>query len=467
MRILRAKENKILQVRVTALPNSGWTQKLVPTREPLRGAFFWLSAFYLVYCARQEDWIPGLSHIPLAKGTSLFALLGLMMSVGKTKRRFRDLPFEARVLIALVCLLISASLFSPVWKGGALFNSLDFAKVAVAWVLTFLVVTNLQRLRRIIFIQTASVAVVAIVSIAKDHNAPRLEGVLGGIYTNSNDLAFAIVLSLPFTLMFLLQARGLLRKMAWTFSLLMMAAALFLTGSRGGFIQLILAGSVCLWHFGVRGRRPQLVVATLLVGALLLVSAGGRIKSRFFAISGNINSGMDQAAYGSYEERQALQVKSLEGMLRYPILGIGVNNFMKYSGRWKEVHNSYLQIGVEGGVFALILYLLFFWRGFANLRRLRKQCDLDPETVLLVEALQSSLVGFAVGAMFAPEAYQFFPYFMVAQTSVLLFIVMERESDPAVAQVNSGLARLQNSRDARGEALRAMRFGRPQTSVGR
>ena len=131
------------------------------------------------------------------------------------------------------------------------------------------------------------------------------------------------------------------------------------------------------------------------------------------------------------------------------------------------MRDSYLQIGVEGGVFALILYLLFFWRGFANLRRLRKQCDLDPETVLLVEALQSSLVGFAVGAMFAPEAYQFFPYFMVAQTSVLLFIVMERESDPAVAQVNSGLARLQNSRDARGEALRAMRFGRPQTSVGR
>src|SRR5262249_58909223 len=103
-----------------------------------------------------------------------------------------------------------------------------------------------------IFIQSISVVVVASVSIAKGHSAPRLEGVLGGIYSNPNDLAFAIVLSLPFVLMFLLQARGLLRKLAWTFALLAAAVALFLTGSRAGFIELILAGSVCLWHFGVK-----------------------------------------------------------------------------------------------------------------------------------------------------------------------------------------------------------------------
>jgi len=34
----------------------------LPKKEGLSGAFFWLSAFYFVYCARPEDWIPGL-HI--------------------------------------------------------------------------------------------------------------------------------------------------------------------------------------------------------------------------------------------------------------------------------------------------------------------------------------------------------------------------------------------------------------------
>jgi O-antigen ligase len=209
--------------------------------------------------------------------------------------------------------------------------------------------------------------------------------------------------------------------------MVVMAGALFLTASRGGFIEFVVAGSVCLWHFGVRGKRPQLIAACFLIGMVFLVGAGGKLKERFAAISGDINTSLDQSAYGSYEERQALIMTSLKGMLHYPILGIGVHNFTTYSGRWKEVHNSYLQIGVEGGIPALVLYLLFFWSGFSNLRRLRKKRDLDPQIMLFVGALHSSLVGFTVGALFSPEAYQFFPYFAVAHTSVILAIVVERE----------------------------------------
>src|ERR1700694_3120940 len=374
----------------------------LPKKKGLSGAFFWLSAFYSVYVALPEDWIPGLAYIPLAKFTGVFTLVALLMSAGRTKRRFRDLPREGRYLLALVGLLIPSALLSPVWKGGALIHALDFSKVAVAWVLTFLLVTNFEKLRRIIFIQAASVAIIAVVSVAKGHNAPRLQGVLGGIYANPNDLAFAIVLSLPFCLAFLLQARSLPRKLIWFFSMVVMAGAFFLNRSRGGFIEFVIAGSVCLWHFGVRGRRPQLIAACFLIGMVFLVGAGGKLKGRFAAISGDINSSLDQSAYGSYEERQALIMTSLKGMMRYPVLGIGVHNFTTYSGRWKEVHNSYLQIGVEGGIPALILYLMFFWSGFSNLRRLRKIRDLGPQVTLFVGALHSSLVGFMVGGLFSP-----------------------------------------------------------------
>jgi O-antigen ligase len=119
-------------------------------------------------------------------------------------------------------------------------------------------------------------------------------------------------------------------------------------------------------------------------------------------------------------------------MVHYPILGIGVNNFTNYSGRWKEVHNSYLQIGAEGGIFALALYLAFFWCGFRSLKRLRKRRDLEPREVLLVGALHSSLIGFVVGALFAPEAYQFFPYFAIAYVSTLTQIVGERTHEAGV-----------------------------------
>ncbi len=400
-------------------------RKITPVIDATKGAFFWLSAFFFVYCARPGDWIPGMKYIPLAKITAILAMWGLFSSLGRTKRTFQDLPKEGKYLLAMIGLLYVSGFLSPIWKGGAVSHTIDISKVFVAWALTFLLITTFDRLRRIIFIQAASVVAICVISIAKGHDQPRLEGVLGGIYSNPNDLAFAIVLSLPFALAFFVTAKSKFVKAIWLFGMLWMMAALFLTASRAGFIDLVLCGGVTLWHFGIRGRRFYLIVATGFLGVLMMATAGGKLYDRFAALSGD--SSTDQSAYGSYEDRKYLMLRALDGIEHYPILGVGVNNFVTYSGIWHEVHMTYLQICVEGGIPALILYLMFFGRGFKNLHILLKTKNLDPDIVLFVGALHSSLIGFIVGALFAPEAYQFFPYFAVAFTSTLLQTVRERE----------------------------------------
>jgi O-antigen ligase len=125
-----------------------------------------------------------------------------------------------------------------------------------------------------------------------------------------------------------------------------------------------------------------------------------------------------------------LMRRAVEGIEHYPIFGLGNNNFMTYSLNWHEVHMTYLQIAVEGGIPCMVLYLMFFGCGFKNLKIMRKAKNLDEHTVLFVGALHSSLIGFVVGACFAPEAYQFFPYFAVAFTSTLLQTLKERELEP-------------------------------------
>ena len=40
------------------------------------------------------------------------------------------------------------------------------------------------------------------------------------------------------------------------------------------------------------------------------------------------------------------------------------------------------------------------------------------------------MIGFAVGALFAPEAYQFFPYFAVAYTSALVATLAQQKTSP-------------------------------------
>ncbi len=242
--------------------------------DPTKSAFFWLSAFFVVYCARPEDWIPGLKLVPLAKITAILAMWGLFNNLGRTKRTFRDVPQEGKLLLGMIFLLFVGGFLSPIWRGGAVNHTIDFAKVFIAWILTFLLITDFDRLRRIIFIQSASVAVICAVSIIKGHSQPRLEGVIGGIYSNPNDLAFAVVLTLPFALAFMVTSKSHLKKFLWIVGMLIMLAALVLTASRAGFINLVISGTVTLWYFGIRGKRPGLLVGIILSSRTADVGGG-------------------------------------------------------------------------------------------------------------------------------------------------------------------------------------------------
>jgi len=396
----------------------------VSKREAVSG-FAFLIAFFVVYCARPEDWIGPLYYIPLAKITAGGAMLSLLLA-GKAKRKLSHLPREGYYLAGLIAVLFLSAFLSPVWRGGAFMHTVEFAKIIVIFGLVFLLVTSIERLRRLIFVQVVSMIVVTLVSMIKGWHTPRLEGVIGGIYSNANDLAFAIVLAIPFCLGFLITSKSLLGKIGWALGILIMLPALFMTASRAGFIDLLIAGTVCLWHFGVRGRRFYLIVATVFLGGMLFLTMGNRLMKRFEAIS---EATEGDAAYGSYRARKWLMVKALEGIEHYPVLGVGANNFLTYSGVWHPVHMTYLQIAVEGGIPALILYLLVFKRGFRNLRQLRKRKDLPIDYVVFVGAIHSSLIGFAVGALFSPEAYHFFPFFSVAYTSAMIAIVAERDAE--------------------------------------
>ncbi len=395
--------------------------------DPTRKAFFWLSGFFVVYCTRFEDFVPGFKYVPLGKITAIMAMYGFFTAMGKTKRTLKDAPKESRLLLYMIGLLYLGAFLSPIWRGGALLRCMDFSKIYIVWLLVFLLITTFDRLRKIIFIQAFSVVIVCVAAIVKGYDVPRLNQVLGGFYSNPNDLAFAVVLSLPFALAFMVTAKNALIKTFWGCGMVVMVVVIFLTASRAGFIDLVISFSVALYYFSIKGKRFYLIVATALIGVLVMATAGGKLYDRF------TSSGNETAAYGSYEDRKYLMLRAVDAIEHYPILGIGVKNFPTYSGIWHTVHMTYLQICAEGGIPVLILYLMFFWRGFMNLRALHRKKNLDPDIVLFIGALQASLIGFVVGALFAPEAYQFFPYFAVAFTATLLQTINEQELGPGTA----------------------------------
>ncbi|HTV54476.1 MAG TPA: O-antigen ligase family protein [Terriglobia bacterium] len=393
----------------------------VRAREPLAGAYFWVLAFFVLYCARPEDWIPGLSHLHLARIVGLFAIVAFVMSVGNIKGRF---PKVTTLLILLLVQLGLASLFSPVWRGGAFRTTLAFAKVVLIIMVMAVAVTSLLRLRRLIFVQTVCVAIVAIISIRESHLvAGRLEGALNGIYQNPNDLAISIVLTLPFCLMFLLNTPDVFRKIAWAGGSLLMVYALLRTGSRAGLLALVVAAGVCLWEFGVKGRRSSLLVFGLAAMALLFLFAGARVMRRF---SNTTEYNGDAADYQSAQLRKGLLIRSLKVTLEHPLFGIGPGNFPVISGAWEETHDVYTEFSAEGGIPALVLFLLVYWSALTQLGEVRRLTANQPEMNMPAAASRAGLIAFAVAAFFYPDAYQFFLYFVLSYATALHEIVLKR-----------------------------------------
>ena len=399
-------------------------QRKVSRRKQLSAtyaAYVSVMLFMVIYCARPEDWIPGLSAVPLAKIVGILSLIAFLLSLGQIRQRF---PREVIFLLLLIGQLFATVPMSPVWRAGAFVHALDFAKVGFIVLVMVMVATAFQRLRQLLFIQGASVAIICAVTVLKGRmRSGRLEGILNGNYGNSNDLALAIVISLPLCLALFFLSKRILWRIMWAVAMVVMAYALLLTGSRGGFLALAISGGVCLWEFAVRGRRFYLLPLAGLLGAVLLVLSSGIMSQRLKA---TFDTGDDAtSAYGSAQARQRLLWRSLEITAEHPLFGIGPGNFQVISGVWHETHNSYTQISSEAGIPALILYLSILWCGFRNIRIVKKSSQNEKQLKLLAGALHASLAGFVIGSCFGSVAYQFFPYFIVAYTTVLLRIAQE------------------------------------------
>jgi O-antigen ligase len=386
----------------------------VQAREPLAGAYFWVLAFFVVYCARPEDWIPGLSYLHLAKVVGAFALIAFVMSLGRIKNGF---PKITTLLVFLTVQMGLASLFSPVWKGGAFQTTLGFAKIVLIILVMAVAVRSLARLRRLILIQSACVVVVAAISMRESRiGAERLQGVLNGIYQNPNDLAMAIVLTLPFCLVFLLNGRSMLHKAAWSVASLMMVYALFRTGSRAGLLAVIVVAALCLWEFGIQGRRPHLVLLAIVASGLIFVVAGHRVVQRFSNTTQYEGNG---AAYESAQLRKELLIKSIVITIEHPLFGIGPGDFPVMSGAWLETHNVYTQFSAEAGIPALILFLMIYWYALKQLHEVKRRATNQPELAMLAGASRAGLIAFAMAAFFYPDAYQFFLYFVLSYATAL------------------------------------------------
>ena len=398
-----------------------------------------LVIFSWLYYYRPEDFIPALNYIPMARIVGIIGVVALIFgTMGGGKARV------PRAVTFLWLLFLQMAMCVPfaMWRGGAFSTVFEkFAKGVIVAMLISMAVVTLRELRKLLWIQVSAIALVAFFSIMLHHvRDGRLVGIQKSILENPNDLAINIAISFPLGVAFMLYARGL-RKVFWGIGLVFMALGVVLTYSRSGLLAFVCSLVVCVWEYGIKGKRRYVVVVTavaLVVGlgaALSTAHYRARVESIFL---GNIEGADDR---GSIEARTGLLKKSIMVALTHPVFGVGPGCFILVDRGWVVAHNSYTELAAEAGFPALVLFLLAIGAALKNIAQVRKsrQYQEDAEFRLFTQALWAGLVAYLMGACFASTEYNLYPYFMVGYTCAVYQIanVSQGVKDPQQDDANN------------------------------
>jgi O-antigen ligase len=235
---------------------------------------------------------------------------------------------------------------------------------------------------------------------------------------NPNDLALQLLLCLGFFLFWFRQPN-------WTGRVagaIGIAGVLFYlpkTGSRGGIISTLLL--LALWVFF--SKRRLAVIASVLFACLVAFAlVPSQILHRFTILTTSneqaaVNEDVEKAV-SSQVEREHLLKASIHYTLTYPLFGVGPGEFAdalwrdgKKQGRHEASlgpHNTYLQVGAECGVPALVLFTMAILVTIRSSYRLYRATEDNKDQGLFAAVAFSCFVltvAFAVDLCFHHVAY--------------------------------------------------------------
>lgn len=309
----------------------------------------------------------------------------------------RDLPAVALILSVLPGLLLGVSLVTV-------------AKVEVNWIAYFVVALAVRamdaRELRLVLLGLGTgggllgaSGVISYVSSGGAHISDEGAAVYGRAaagLTDSNYYGGLLLLLLVPLLAIAVRERHRWRLAAWV-AVALATTGLILSLSRGAILALVLAVSVVLAAWA-SSRRWTMALLVVLLGALSL-NAGPLLQSREVQVVGQRLSSV--SASTTNNTRPLLWSNSLDIIQKHPE-GVGALEFVTQAEQrgltelglpLEHAHNSYLNIGVELGVFGLLAFL-------ALLSQSLRACWLeyrrrDPRTEALAVGLGAALIGYA------------------------------------------------------------------------
>jgi probable O-glycosylation ligase (exosortase A-associated) len=340
----------------------------------------------------------------------------------------RPLLAPGRETSAVVGLLGWAVVTLPFsyWPGGSFATITEtYSKTLVIFWLLGLTVNSVQRLSTVAWALSLMAIPLAYVGVSNYMSGNfmaggvgRIAGYEGALTQNPNDLALMLNLITPLAIGLLAIQRRPLPKWVLLTVVAMNTAAVVYTRSRSGFLTIAALWLFYGWKLS-RRRRAGWPIAVLIAALLCVPLLPTGYLSRISTIT-NIEEDETGSAQGRWESMKA----GAGYIMEHPVVGsgIGMNGLAlnELTGpTWHNVHNVYLEYGMDLGLPGLVLYLVLTVSAFRSTRLVCRRTagvpGLQP-LFHLSEGLQGSLCAFVVGAFFAPVAYNFYFYYIAALT---------------------------------------------------
>jgi probable O-glycosylation ligase (exosortase A-associated) len=365
---------------------------------------------FLVYF-RPYELFPSLAW--LSRSALVVAALTLMAFVPAQLGLENRITAKLREVKLAVALLFAGALSIPlaIEPGRAFQSLIEFSKVIVMFIVMVNVVRTEQRLQRLLLL-VLSVSCLLSISAVSDYlqgnlvmRGQRIAGLIGGLFSNPNDLALHLVTMIPISFALLLGSRGGTRKIAFLCCSLLLTAGLVATFSRGGFIGFVCVVGILVWKLAKRNRFIFAPLALILL-TLALAIAPGDYRQRL------TTTGDDSAITRTDDLKRSIAVAA-----RHPVFGVGMDNYVIYSNTAHATHNSYTQVAAEMGLLAFVVYLGFLvspFKGLHKIEQAMRTATRKPRAYYLAIGLQASIVGYMVVSFFASVAFVWYVYYLVA-----------------------------------------------------
>lgn len=359
---------------------------------------------------------------PVVMVVALTTLVGMILS--KEKKRMvwsREIVILLIMIAWLGVTTTQAFFFDLAWE-----QYVKVIKIQILTLMTLMLLTSREKVHIFVWIIALSLGFYGIkggIFTIVHGGIYRVQGPLGSFIGGNNEMALALVMTIPLMRYLHLQETRKWVKTGLAGTMLLTALAAVGSQSRGGLVALLITGGI----FWLKSRGKFL--SGLLLAAAVAATAAIMPQEWYDRMHSIKNYQEDASALGRinawwtayYVAKDRITGGGFE-MFRWPVF----EQYAPDPGNVHDVHSIYFEMLGEHGFIGLILFLALLaltWMKCSSIIRIGKR---DKELYWardLAAMIQVSMVAYMTGGAFLGLAYFDYIYHLIALVAVTAYLI--------------------------------------------